>query len=191
MEYKEKILKELQKVKRVGINDLIDWLIKSDYFTAPASTKFHCGYKGGLAEHSYKVYRIYKKLFETFNINVDESSLIICGILHDVCKIDFYTTEKRNKKVDGKWVSVDQYVVEDHEPLGHGSKSIILLSRYIKLTDFETYSILWHMGRPSDFVESLSYEAAMEKIPTAVMLHIADNMSSKLFESTIKVKGVN
>lgn len=183
---KNKILEELNKIERNGMDFLIKWLCNSDYFEAPASTRFHGNFKGGLAEHCYKVLKVHRRLDEAFKTNLSAEYITITSLLHDACKINFYTTEKRNRKVDGKWESYDAYIVEDQEPLGHGAKSIILLNKFIKLTQMETYAILWHMGRPNDYVESMSYESALEKFPSTLLLHVADNISTKMYEKTVK-----
>lgn len=185
---KNLILENLKATKREGMDNLINWLVNSDFFTAPASTRYHGDYEGGLAEHSFKTMRVYEKLVETFKRNVPKDSIIIGGLLHDICKVNFYKTETRNRKVDGKWEQYNAYTIADQEPLGHGAKSIIIISRYLKLTELESYSIMWHMGRPSEYMENCSYNSAIEKYPDCLLLHLADNMSSNIFEESTRQK---
>lgn len=181
-EVKEQILNNLKQVKRDGIENLINWLVESDFFTAPASAKFHSNCEGGLAVHSLKV----SKLFNMFNNNlkrdIPKDAILLAGLLHDICKVRFYTTEERNRKVDGKWEKYSAYKIEDSEPLGHGSKSVILLNKFIKLTEYETYAILWHMGLPESYGDRLSYNEALKKHPNILLLHVADNISSNMYE---------
>jgi hypothetical protein len=130
--------------------------------------------------------KILEILSEKLNIKIPAESIIICGLLHDLCKANFYIKETRNRKVDGKWESYETYTIQDSEPLGHGDKSIILLSKFIKLTDFELYSIKWHMGIPTDQGDKYSYSTALEKFPNIILLQSADSISSAIFEKIIK-----
>ena len=116
---KEKFLELLKTVNREGINDLIDFIEKTDFFKAPASTRFHGNYEGGLVEHSLKVYEILKHKVET-NIEplqVSEESLIIIALLHDLCKANFYKVDYRNaKNALGVWEKVPYYAIDDTIP---------------------------------------------------------------------------
>ena len=42
------------------------------------------------------------------------------------------------------WDPVMAYDIEDQFPAGHGEKSVILILRYIQLTDEEIMAIRWH-----------------------------------------------
>ena len=92
---KEEFLKLLRTVNREGIEDIIHFLEKSDFFKAPASTRFHGDHEGGLVEHSLKVYEILKHKVEhnIKGITVPEESIIIIGLLHDICKTNFYKVD--------------------------------------------------------------------------------------------------
>ena len=137
---KEEFLKILRTVNREGIEDLIKFLESTDFFTAPASTRFHGNYEGGLVEHSMKVYEILKTKVE------DNDSTKIVALLHDICKTNFYKTDFRNVKNNGVWEQVPYYTIEDTIPYGHGEKSVMMISEFIKLTPEEKYAIRWHMG---------------------------------------------
>lgn len=103
---KKEIVSILETIERPGMDRLIEWLCKHDYFTAPASTRFHSNYEGGLAQHSLNVYRVLKSKAEHYtDLNIPLESVAICGLLHDLCKVNFYTVSTRNKKNDvtGKW----------------------------------------------------------------------------------------
>lgn len=127
-----------------GINELMEWLETTDFFTAPSSARYHGAEPGGLCEHSLAVYDRLK------NIQADESdeTIAIVSLFHDLCKVNFYKQSYRNVKNDetGKWERVPSYDYSDKLPLGHGEKSMFLLMKYIRLTDEEALAIRWHMG---------------------------------------------
>jgi HD superfamily phosphohydrolase YqeK len=166
--------------------------METDFFTAPASTKYHSNFVGGLAQHSYKVMELLNKKNQLYNLNIPIDSIIICGLLHDICKCNFYVKGKKNvkdgKKPDGRdnWVEKEVWDVDDQLPYGHGSKSVIILQQYINLTEFEIMAILYHMGIPEDYATKMYYSAATAKYPSIVVLSTADIEASYLFEETIK-----
>ncbi len=139
-----------EKIKRAGIDDLLQWLEKSDFYYAPASTKFHGNYEGGLLDHSLNVYDNLVKLIQAFplpNETFDEESIAIVALFHDICKVNFYKKGSRNVKgEDGKWFAKEIYEINEKIPLGHGEKSCILLQQFMKLSIRELLSIRWHMG---------------------------------------------
>jgi hypothetical protein len=179
------ILSLLKKVNRDGMDRLIDFLDKTDFYVAPASTKFHNNFEGGLAEHSLNVYKELKNLT---NGEWSEETLIIVGLLHDICKVNNYKVEMRNKKNPdtGVWFQEPYFTTEDMMPLGHGEKSVMLISEFIKLTKEELYSIRWHMGgfEPK---ENYSYvSSAYYKYPLAVYTHMADIKATYIDETDKK-----
>ncbi len=182
MEIKEEIIKLLRTVKRDGIEDIIKYLENSDFFTAPASTRFHNSFQGGLAQHSLNVYKNLSEI--TKGKGFDEESLIVCALLHDICKTYFYIVEMRNKKDDnGNWIKEPYYTVKDEMPLGHGEKSCFLIQKFIDLKNEELYAIRWHMGL-SEPKESYGYVSdAFNKYPLAVYLHVADLLSTYITEA--------
>ena len=166
---KEEFIKLLRETGRDGIEDLIDFLNRTDFFEAPASTRFHGCYKGGLLEHSLKVYEILKTKTE------DSPSVRIIALLHDVCKANFYKVDYRNAKNEqGVWEKVPYYTIDDTIPYGHGEKSVMMISEYIKLTPEERYAIRWHMGftEPKELYSTIG--AAYKKYPVALLVHEAD-----------------
>lgn len=175
---KEKYINLLKSTKREGIEDLIKWLESTDFFTAPASTKFHLSNESGLLEHSLNVYEEIVRNFEGY----DMYTLIIVSLLHDVCKANYYTVSERNVKRNGEWVKEPYYTVDEEFPLGHGEKSVILIQKYIDLTDEEIAAIRWHMG---GFEPKENYSVignAFYKYPLALLLHIADLRATYLVE---------
>ncbi len=174
---KDKFLELLKSVKRDGMEELIAFLEKSDFFTAPASTRFHGDFEGGLAAHSMKVYEILKHKVETNmeKLEISEDSIILIALLHDICKTNFYKIDYRNaKNALGVWEKVPYYTVEDTIPYGHGEKSVMMITEYIKLTPEEKYSIRWHMGytEPKELYNAIG--ASYTKYPVALLTHEAD-----------------
>lgn len=180
----QQIIELLKSTKREGIENLIAFMQKSDYFKAPASTRFHGCYEGGLAEHSMKVYEILKKKVETsvLPIEVPEESIAIIALLHDICKANYYKVDYRNaKNALGVWEKVPYYAVEDTIPYGHGEKSVMMVSEYIKLTNEEKYAIRWHMGytEPKELYSTIG--EAYKKYPLALLMHEADLEATYFF----------
>ena len=143
-------------IKREGADKLLEWLCdKSDFFEAPASSKYHNAFEGGLCAHSLNVARRLKLLVDTEKklcpdketvTHITDESVIICGLLHDVCKANFYKVDFRNKKEDGEWVRVPYYTIDEELPYGHGEKSVYIINGYMRLTREEALAINWHMG---------------------------------------------
>ena len=171
----------LEKLGRDGIENLLEFLEKTDFYKAPASTKYHNNFEGGLLKHSLNVYEALKELT---NGKWDESTIRIVGLLHDICKINTYKVDYRNKKDEtGQWIKEPYYISDDIMPLGHGEKSIMLISEFIKLTKEELYAIRWHMGgyEPKENYGYIS--KAYEKYPLAVYTHMADLMATYILEN--------
>lgn len=182
---KEQFIGLLKSTNREGIEKLIDFLEKTDFFQAPASTRFHGAYQGGLLEHSMKVYEIFKEKVKnaSIEINSPDDTLIITALLHDVCKANFYKVDYRNAKNDlGVWEKVPYYTIDDQIPYGHGEKSVMMISEYIKLTPEEKYAIRWHMGftEPKEWYNTIG--AAYTKYPLALLLFEADLEATYFFD---------
>ena len=174
---KEEFLNLLRSVNREGMDDLISFIEKSDFFKAPASTRFHGSYEGGLLEHSMKVYEILKHKVKNAVIDIDipDESLILIALLHDICKVNFYKTDYRNAKNErGEWEKVPYYTVDDTIPYGHGEKSVMMITEYIKLSVEEKYAIRWHMGytEPKELYNTIGQ--AYKKYPIALLMYEAD-----------------
>lgn len=169
-------------VSRSGSKELLEWLLKTDFFTAPASTKFHCACEGGLVMHSVSVYHtLVEKHYDPEKDNME--SFAISALLHDLCKAQFYKVSTRNVKNDetGQWEKQPFYMVEDTFPYGHGEKSVFLIERFMRLKIEEAMAIRWHMGGFEDST-GFSLSLAYEKYPLAVKLHLADLESTYLKE---------
>lgn len=174
---------------RPGAEAFLEWLSGTDFFTAPASTRFHLSEPGGLCQHSLNVYgrmiQLVRDVCPDDAANMERTAGIV-SLLHDVCKAGFYGTEMRNKKDEsGKWVQVPFYTVDDKFPYGHGEKSVFLIERFMRLTTEEAVAIRWHMGGFDEAVRGGSYSvgAAYDKYPPALLLHMADMMASHFDEA--------
>lgn len=174
-----------KNVKRDGAEELLKWLETTDFFTAPASTKFHCACPEGLLKHSLNVYKVLME--KHFDPETDDmESITICTLLHDLCKAQFYKASTRNVKneVTGAWEKVPYYSVEDAFPYGHGEKSVFLIERFMRLKTSEAMAIRWHMGGFDDTARAggFSISLAFDKYPLAVKLHISDIEATYLRE---------
>ena len=175
-------------IKRDGIEALLSWLEASDFFTAPASTKFHLSEEGGLCAHSINVYERLVRLCEAEwgEDGFNRESVAIIGLFHDLCKTNIYKVEMRNVKENGEWVQKPYFTVDDNLPYGHGEKSVYMLSGFMKLTREEAMAINWHMGGFDLRVQAGSYDysKAYNKYPLALMVHLADMQATFLDEAT-------
>lgn len=171
-------------VTREGGERLLAWLSTTDFFTAPASTKYHCACEGGLVQHSINVYKVLREKY--FEEGDNEESFALCALLHDVCKAQFYKVSTRNVKNEatGQWEKVPFYMVEDAFPYGHGEKSVYLIERFVRLKPAEAMAVRWHMGGFDDSVRggSFALSVAFDRYPLAVKLHLADLEATYLHE---------
>lgn len=189
MNYKDEFLEIFNTyITRQGKDEFLSWLNKTDFFTAPASTKFHSAYEGGLCEHSLHVYKRLKNLVENEYGNdwskiISAESIAIIGLLHDVCKVNFYKTDVKNVKVDGVWEQKQIYTIDDTLPYGHGEKSVYMINGFMRLTREEAFCINWHMGGFDPRAQNgYTLQNAFYMYPIAVLTHIADMQASYLDE---------
>ena len=180
-------------VERDGAEELLNYLDKTDFYTAPASSRFHNNFEGGLCAHSINVYKRLLSLVQTefgkgWEKTISAESVAIIGLLHDICKVNYYATEMRNVKVDGQWEQKPYYKVEDSLPYGHGEKSVYMISGFMKLSREEAMAINWHMGAFDERAKNNStiLKNVFLKYPIAFLTHIADYMASYLDEETLE-----
>lgn len=172
-------------IRRKGIISLIDWLKTTDFFEAPASTKYHGAYKGGLLAHSLCVYTQFLKIAPVYLYDISEKnnleSATIITLFHDICKINTYSESVRNVKnpETGKWESVPCYVFDDDKNTfgAHGAESMYLVSNYLKLTEAEASAIYHHMGC-WDMSKYDNVSKAFENNRLAWLLHVADEAAT-------------
>ncbi len=173
-----------QNVTRPGASKLLEWLAGTDFYTAPASTRFHGACESGLVMHSLNVYRVMTTRWLEEGDSLE--SFTIVSLLHDLCKANFYKPGFRNVKNDetGQWEKVPSYSVRDAFPYGHGEKSVYLIERFIRLKPAEAMAIRWHMGGFDDAVRggSFAISEAFDQYPIAVKLHLADLEATYLLE---------
>ena len=188
---------ELAKVQRPGMDKLLEYIQKSDFYKAPASTKYHLAVPSGLLQHSLNVldalrgllswrsdgvweYRAAGKVVDT----IPDDSVIMMALLHDICKTHFYGTSTRNVKNDttGRWEKVPFYTVNDLMPLGHGPKSAMIIKQYTTLTSQELYAIWHHMGMNGNYENDNAVGKSIEMYPAVLALQTADMMASRFME---------
>lgn len=183
-----------QYIKRPGASELLEWLESTDFFSAPASTRFHGNYEGGLCEHSVNVWEEFVRLLKAYpEIRTTSETAAIITLLHDLCKIGCYKPELKSRKTgrtkrDGKpeWEDYIGYsFVEDFSYGGHGSKSVYLAQKYIDLTDEEAVAINCHMGFADRSPGDYSLGGAYEKYPLAWLVNVADSSATYIRESKI------
>lgn len=204
-ENKKEFISLLRSTNKQGIEDLISWLEhKSDFFTAPSSTKFHGNYAGGLCQHSLNVYYAALKLFPVYkelSLNkavvdqIKDEEIIIAALLHDICKTNFYKpVEKWYKDKANAWQSYIGYDIDDKFPMGHGEKSVFMAQQFIKLTGNEALAIRWHMGNSdpglylSPYTKN-SLNDAFNKVPLCAIIAQADQIASWTMEIMVEQKG--
>ena len=178
-----------ESIKRDGADKLLDYLLSSDCFEAPASTKFHSAFEGGLCSHSVNVFkRLLFNVQNEFGSEWDKvyslESIAITSLLHDLCKVDFYKKDYRNVKENGAWVKKECYVKDEVLPYGHGEKSVYIINGFIRLTREEAVAINWHMGGFDNRVKGGdgAISVAYDMFPLALMLHVADIEATYLDE---------
>ncbi|MEG2800316.1 MAG: HD domain-containing protein [Longicatena sp.] len=179
-----------QHIKRDGADKLLEFLMSehSDFFVAPASTRFHGSYKEGLLEHSLNVYDSLADYLtrartkEIYHMEYDDETIAIVALLHDICKINCYKESTRNQKINGTWQQVPYYEFDDKMPYGHGEKSVYIINGYMRLSREEAFAIRYHMGFSGN-EEVRNVGAAFEQYPLAFALSTAD------MEATYYVEG--
>ena len=183
-----------ENITRPGSEKLLNYLLseQSDFFTAPSSTRYHGSYEGGLVEHSINVYECLKdylsrpRTAELYGMEYSDETVALVSLLHDVCKMNFYTVDYRNaKNAQGVWEKVPYYTINDTLPYGHGEKSVYIVSGFMRLTREEAFAIRYHMGF-SGIEDRNSIGKAFEMFPLAFALSTADMEATYFLESNTK-----
>ena len=190
MAAKERFIEIYNKyIKREGADKLLDYLLSSDFFTAPASAKFHSSYEGGLCDHSVNVYDCLKSYLEAprtkeiIETEYSDESIAIVSLLHDLCKVGIYKKGFRNVKDEkGAWQRVDTFEYDDQLPYGHGEKSVYIISGFMRLTREEAFAIRYHMGYSST-EDPRNVSKAFEMFPLAFALSTADSEATYFVET--------
>lgn len=178
-----------ENIQRDGADDLLKWLSESDFFEAPASTRFHGSHEGGLLEHSLNVYHCLKEIVRQADLQDTYSpeTIAISALLHDVCKVNFYKKGFRNVKDEetGRWYKKEVYEIDEKFPCGeHADKSIIIIQNFIHLEPEEILAIRAHMGGWDTAVKGGNgfVGKIFERSKLAVFLHFADMAATYLME---------
>ena len=195
----------LKSTKRQGVEELITTLgDKTDFATAPASHSYHLNVKGGLCQHSLNVYNYASQMNKMVGLGIEEKTIILSTLLHDLCKTHYYTVkaelDKEHKEKTGDWRKRQMYVVEDKIPLGHGEKSVILAQQWgVKLTIEECLAIRWHMGFSDTGVHfrypsGSPFNEAWSKYPIVQIVAMADQLAvtheDHVFMKNVKAKNL-
>lgn len=178
-----------ETVTREGSDSLLDWLEHSDFFVAPASTRYHGCYEGGLLQHSLNVYDCLKIGIEAAGLQgtYSEETIAIVSLMHDLCKVNYYKKGFRNVKDEetGQWYKKEVYEVDEKFPCGeHADKSIIILQNFIRLESEEILAIRAHMGGWDTAVKggNAFIGKIFERSKLALLLHLADMGATYLME---------
>lgn len=188
-------------IKREGLDKILNYLDKSDFYTAPCSSAFHLNEDGGLCQHSINVFRTACKIFtdislpamqnedSPFKEEITLESIAIASLFHDICKTKIYhKTERWKKDANNKWMSYPGYEIKDEFPFGHGEKSCLMLSWYMRLKAEEMLAIRWHMGMfdmgENGSSQRYAFYAAADKTSLVSIIIAADFLASHLLEKT-------
>lgn len=168
MNQSDRIVQFEKLMSDIVSEEMIDKLVYDGFFIAPASTKYHGNYEGGLFDHSFAVAKCLQELTERNDLEwADKRSPLLVGMFHDICKIDQY---------------IQNSLCYDYNPdtliKGHGDKSVMLLSEYFKLTMEEIMCIRYHMGAFTDKTEWNDYTRAVHNYTNVLWTHQADMMAS-------------
>jgi hypothetical protein len=179
-----------KNILREGADKLLEYLLSksSDFFTAPASTRFHGAYEGGLLEHSLNVYDCLadylsrSRVKDTYGLEYTDETVAVCALLHDLCKVNIYKKGTRNVKDDkGVWQKVPIYEFDDKLPYGHGEKSVYIITGFMRLSREEAFAVRYHMGFSGE-ENKTNIGNALEAFPLSLALNIADMEASFLLE---------
>lgn len=188
----------LMSTNRTGMDKVIEYIRRTDFYNAPASAKYHSNYETGLLDHSLMVYNLAEAFFDKMKIidpelavSIPEESIIVSSLLHDVCKICFYRkTIKWKKNEHNDWMQYDGYEIEDSFPIGHGEKSVIMLLKLgLDINPCEMLAIRYHMGfwGESNTEFKIAMKSAIKMCPLVVLLQQADCAATMMFEKEIEI----
>lgn len=175
-----------ENIHRDGLDDLLNWLEKSDFYKAPSSTRFHGNYEGGLVEHSLNVYNRLIQLLPLTDTVKSMETVAIISLFHDLCKVNTYKKVKKNVKENGNWIEKDAFEFDELMPYGnHGGKSVFILQQFVKLIPLEAVAIQNHMSCFNTVPGDYSVSDAFKKYPLALLLSFADQLASFVDEKAV------
>ena len=189
-----------------GADKLLKWICGTDFFTSPASTRYHLCEEGGLCKHTLNVYnRLIKILKDEYGddycnkLQVDKCSLALVALCHDLCKCQSYEKDYKNvkeyrddgSKYDEKgrfdWVVKEVWVKNERFMFGHGAKSVYIVQNFIQdgLSIDEAVAIRYHMGgheMGNPYITEIEPLEVFNKFPLAFYLYTADMMATYIDE---------
>lgn len=189
LENREKFMELMKKTGRPGVEDMLKWLDTTDFYSAPASTRFHGSYPGGLVQHTLNVAYELKQLATFYDVKIPDDSMLICALGHDFCKINTYQETIVNvppqRSKSGKWEQQQGYKKDEYLKLGHGSKSLATLQDFVTLKDYEKEAIYWHMGAfdLGGYNTMNDLSKTFEENTLAFLLHVADMCVTYIIEN--------
>lgn len=190
MSNRELFISIMKQVERPGVDELLAWLEGTDFYSAPASTRFHGSYPGGLVYHTLNVVYELRELVRFYDVkDITNESIIIVALAHDFCKINIYQETMVNvppqRSKSGKWEQQLGYKKNEILKLGHGAKSLSILQNFIKLEDYEKEAIFWHMGAYDTGTLSSIHDLydVFKENKLAFLLHMADMVATYITES--------
>lgn len=190
MSNREQFISLMERVERPGVEELLAWLEGTDFYSAPASTRFHGSYPGGLVYHTLNVVYELRELVRFYDIkDISNESIVIVALAHDFCKINIYQETMVNvppqRTKSGKWEQQLGYKKNEILKLGHGAKSLSILQNFIKLEDYEKEAIFWHMGAYDTGTLSNIHDLydVFKENKLAFLLHMADMVATYITES--------
>ena len=180
---KERFISLLVSTGREGVTELLEWLEHTDWYTAPASSRYHGSYPGGLVDHSLAVFDECVRLYNAYQdksevANLSRQSIILVSLLHDLCKVNTYTPSEKSRKTSTGWEKYQGYDFDEQLKFGgHGSKSVFLIMQFIKLSPWEAAAVNCHMGT-WDTTNYTQISDTFKDNPLAYLLHAADESAT-------------
>lgn len=192
-ERREEFEKRLVNTDKEGVGSLIEYLRKTDFFTAPASSIHHSNCDGGLTYHSLNVANQAKIINEATQLNLDPKSVELVCLVHDVCKANYYLKQECwRKNAENRWESYDGWKVDEKLPLGHGEKSLVIVNKFVTLTADEMAAIRWHMGAYDpgtafNYPSGNPFHQSMNNYPLCTLIQLADLVASQVKEKVYEL----
>lgn len=185
-------------IKRDGIENLLSWLERTDFYTAPATTNYQLSVEGGLVQHSlntfYRMVELTNMYYgkepaddNFYNGDTPDAesaftmeSIAIVALFHAIYKVNCYVKDYRNVKVDGVWQQVEYYRWDEDFVYGRGAKSVYILQQFMRLYVDEAQAIRFHTAGREDANSGMfdaSYYRVYEQSPISVLLFLAEQMA--------------
>lgn len=182
-------LKDKVVVRKNEFKALCDFIEnKTEWLTAPASTRFHLCQQHGLLQHSCNVAETALKLKNALSPNISDESCVIVALLHDLGKVGMpqnpqylinEPTERQKKAGYPAWAPYR--FNNDLTYLSVPVRSLYLILPYMPLTEAEAQAIVYHDGQYVDDNRSV----ARHETPLTLLLQYADNWCAFVLEAQL------